>query len=209
MAILDVNPTRMSLLLLRKQLTTANRGHKLLKDKRDGLMKHFMEIIRKTRELRLFIEAELGTTLSRFLSASSTMNPRIVEGSLLFPEAQIELEVTTRNVMSVYIPSFSAESSGSLINYGYAQTTGDLDIGLQKLQKLLPKLLELAEFEKGAENLADEIEKVRRRVNALEYNMIPNYKETIKFIIMKLGEQERSTIIATMVLKNQMLKKEA
>ncbi len=208
MALLNVNPTRMSLLTLRKQLKTAQRWHKLLKDKRDGLMKHFMQIIREARELRLNIEKEMGETLSKFLSASSVMNPKMLEWALAFPEAQIELDVKTKNVMSVHIPQFESKSEGSLITYGYAHTTGDLDEWLLKLEKNLPYLLQLAEIEKAAENMADEIEKTRRRVNALEYTMIPDYQDTIKFIQMKLGEQERWTIIATMVVKSMIERKE-
>ena len=208
MAILNVNPTRMSMLLLRKQLKTAKRGHKLLKDKRDGLMKHFMKIIREARELRLKIEKEMGYVMSKFLEASSTMDPKILGGSLAFPEAELNLEVNTENVMSVRIPKFTAEFSGKIITYGFAQTSGDLDEGLKKLKKLFSLLLKLSELEKAAENLADEIEKTRRRVNALEYTMIPNYEDTIKFIRMKLGEQERGTIIATMVVKAMIEKKE-
>ncbi len=208
MALLNVNPTRMSLLTLRKQLKTAQRWHKLLKDKRDGLMKHFMQIIREARELRLDIEKEMWKTLSKFLAVSSVMHPKMLEWALAFPEAQIELDVKTKNVMSVYIPQFKSNSEGSLITYGYAQTTWDLDQGLIRLEKILPKLLQLAEIEKAAENMADEIEKTRRRVNALEYTMIPDYQDTIKFIQMKLGEQERWTIIATMVVKAMIERKE-
>ena len=208
MALLNVNPTRMSLLNLRKQLKTAQRGHKLLKDKRDGLMKHFMEIIREARSLRLEVEKEMGASLASFLAASTTMDPKMFEGALAFPEAELSLDVNTKNVMSVQVPQFSSKSEGNLKNYGFAQTSGDLDIALGKLEKLLPELLRLAEMEKTAEALADEIEKTRRRVNALEYTMIPNLEETIKFIIMKLGEQERGGIIATMVVKSQIEAKE-
>jgi V/A-type H+/Na+-transporting ATPase subunit D len=180
----------------------------LLKDKRDGLMKHFMEIIREARKLRLDVEKDMGAALSSFLSASSSMDPRMRDGALAFPEAKIDLAVETKNVMSVHIPKFTSETKGSLITYGYAQTSGDLDTGLTKLEILLPLLLKLAEIEKAAENLAEEIEKTRRRVNALEYTMIPNYQDTIKFIQMKLDEQERSTIIATMVVKAMIERKE-
>lgn len=202
MAVLNVNPTRMSLLALRKQLKTAIRGHKLLKDKRDGLMKHFMEIIREARTLRLEIEKEMGIAMKSFLYSSMVMDPKMLEGTIAFPEAKLNLDVETKNVMSVQIPRFAAKMEGKLRNFGYAQSTGDLDIGINKLEQMLPKLMKLAEVEKAAESLAEEIEKTRRRVNALEYNMIPDYEDTIKFIKMKLGEQERGTIIATMVVKS-------
>jgi len=208
MAILNINPTRMNMLNLRKRLASAKRGHKLLKDKRDGLMKHFMQIIREARQLRMEIENKTGVALMNFLEASSLMDPRMIEGSLSFPEAKLSLDVSTKNVMSVRIPQFESKSEGKLITYGFAQTSGDLDVSLKKLKELLPLLLKLAEIEKAAESLAEEIEKTRRRVNALEYTMIPNYQDTIKFIQMKLGEQERSTIIATMVVKSMIEAKE-
>jgi V/A-type H+-transporting ATPase subunit D len=202
MSILNVNPTRMSLLSLRVKLKTAHRGHKLLKDKRDGLMKHFMEIIREARSLRLEIEKEMGEGLARFLYASFSLSSEELMTAFSFPESNLNLEVKTKKVMSVSIPQFKAKIEGTLKNYGYLRTTGDLDLGIENLEKLLQKLFRLAEVEKTAENLAEEIEKVRRRVNALEYTMIPNYEETIKFIQMKLGEQERSTIISTMIVKS-------
>lgn len=208
MAILNINPTRVSLLNLRKQLQVAYRGHKLLKDKRDGLMKKFMAIIREARVLRFEIEREMGGVMDNFLSASSTMPSRMYDGTLAFPEGNLSLSVQTKNIMSVHVPEFKFLFHGNLLTYGCAQTSGDLDMAIKKLEKLVPHLLKLAELEKTAESLADEIEKTRRRVNALEYTMIPNYLDTIKFIRMKLGEQERGAIIATMVLKSQMQKRE-
>jgi V/A-type H+-transporting ATPase subunit D len=196
----------MSLLTLRKQLQTAKKGHKLLKDKRDGLMKHFMEIIREARSLRKEIEEKMGESVARFLYASLSLGKEKVRASLSFPESKIDFMVQTKNVMSVHIPEFSGTPEGKLKNYGYVQTSGDLDKGIENLEQVLPLLLRLAETEKSAESLAEEIEKTRRRVNALEYTMIPNYQDTIKFITMKLGEQERSTIIATMVVKSQIEK---
>lgn len=208
MALLNINPTRMNLLTLKKQTTTAKRGHKLLKDKRDGLMKHFMQIIREARELRMEIEKEMGATLSSFLGAKASMDPTILRGSLELSDTNIDLEVDTKNIMSVHVPQFKANTRGNFKSYGYTQTSGDLDIALDKLEKILPLLLKLAELEKTAENLAEEIEKTRRRVNALEYTMIPNYLDTMKFIQMKLGEQERGSIIATMVVKAMIQEKE-
>ncbi|MBT4937058.1 V-type ATP synthase subunit D [Candidatus Peregrinibacteria bacterium] len=208
MALLNINPTRMNLLTLKKQTVTAKRGHKLLKDKRDGLMKHFMQIIREARELRMEIEKEMGATLSSFLAAKASMDPTILRGSLELSDTNIDLEVNTKNIMSVHVPQFKANTRGNFKSYGYTQTTGDLDIALNKLEKVLPLLLKLSELEKTAENLAEEIEKTRRRVNALEYTMIPNYLDTMKFIQMKLGEQERGSIIATMVVKSMIQEKE-
>lgn len=207
MALLNVNPTRMTLLGLKKQVVTASRWHKLLKDKRDGLMKQFMAIIKEARELRHDVEKEMWAILKSYLLAASVMDSISLEWCLAFPDSKLNLSVTTKNIMSVHVPEFSFEVWGSLINYWFAQTSWDLDVSLKKLEKLLPKLLKLAEIEKKAERLAEEIEKTRRRVNALEYTMIPNLHDTIKFIKMKLGEQERATIITTMIVKS-MIEKE-
>ncbi len=201
MAILNVNPTRMILLNLKKQVKTASRWHKLLKDKRDGLMKNFMAIIREARELRREVEKEMWTVLKSYLFAASEIDPNSLEWILNFSSSTLNLSVSTKNIMSVQVPEFTCETSGDFVNYGFAQTSWDLDISLSKLEKILPKLIKLSEYEKKAESLADEIEKTRRRVNALEYTMIPNLKDTIKFITMKLWEQERASIITTMIVK--------
>lgn len=208
MAILNVNPTRMTLLGLKKQVKTATRGHKLLKDKRDGLMKHFMWMIREVKDLRTEVEAEMSDVLKYYLYASSVMNPKIIEWTLHFSEWNLDVEVNTRNIMSVNVPEFSFSPISNLINYWLAQTSWDLDISLKSLEELLPKLLRLAQLEKSAESMAEEIERTRRRVNALEYTMIPNLKDTIKFITMKLWEQERASILTTMIVKWMIEKKE-
>jgi len=203
MAILNVNPTRMALLGLKKKIKSAERGHKLLKDKQDGLMQKFMDIIREAKRLRQEVEEKLGGAFKNFIRASSVMSEEFVEGALLYSTAKTELEVQTKNVMSVRIPQFKVKSEGAVITYGYLQTSGELDISLQSFQDVFPLLIELAEIEKSAEALADELEKTRRRVNALEYRMIPDLKDTIKFIQMKLGEMERSAITNTMRVKAQ------
>lgn len=209
MAVLNVNPTRMTLLNLKKQVKTATRWHKLLKDKRDGLMKQFMAVIKEARQLRLDVENEMWDILKHYLFAASVMSSDVLEWIFSFPENELELSVTTKNVMSVHVPEFSYQLSWWLMNYWYVQTSWDLDISLEKLEKILPLLLKLSELEKKAESLADEIEKTRRRVNALEYTMIPNLHDTIRFITMKLWEQERATIITTMIVKSMIEKQEA
>ncbi len=201
MAILNVNPTRMALLGLKKKITGAKRGHKLLKDKQDGLMQKFMEIIREAKRIREDVEEKLGGAFRNFIRAGSLMSEEFVEGALLYSTAKTELSVKTKNVMSVRIPQFTLKTEGDVITYGYLQTSGELDMSLQAFQDVFPLLIELAEIEKSAEALADELEKTRRRVNALEYRMIPDLEDTIKFIQMKLGEMERGTIINTMVVK--------
>jgi len=204
MALLNVNPTRMELMTLKRKLKSSTRGHKLLKDKQDGLMKTFMEIIRETRDLRTKVEAKLGTTFDAMTLASAMMHPEMLNMALRSSKAKITLDVKTKNVMGVKVPEFQCETSGEIINYGLTQTSGDLEIALSKLQDSIDDLLKLAEMEKTAESLAAEIEKTRRRVNALEYRMIPDQKETIKFIQMKLDEANRSAVIQVMQLKSRL-----
>ena len=208
MAVLSVNPTRVNLLKLKKQVKTATRGHKLLKDKRDGLMKQFMKIIREARQLRKEVEAKVGDAFQLFLLASSAMSKEVIEGALLLPTTKLDLVVSTRNVMSVHIPEFEAEFSGTALTYSVVGTSGNLDLALLKFQEIFPLLLKLAAIEKAAEALADEIEKTRRRVNALEYTMIPNLKDTVKYIVMKLEEQARDALIGVMRIKAMIEQKE-
>jgi len=191
----------MALLGLKKKIKSAKRGHKLLKDKQDGLMQKFMEIIREAKRMREEVEEKLGGAFKNFIRAGSLMSEEFLEGALLYSTAKTELTVETKNVMSVRIPQFKLRTEGDVITYGYLQTSGELDMSLQSFQDVFPLLVELAEVEKSAEALADELEKTRRRVNALEYRMIPDLGDTIKFIQMKLGEIERGNIINTMVVK--------
>ena len=209
MAKLDVKPTRMELLNLKKRLKSAKRGHKLLKDKQDGLMKQFMEIIREAKASRREVEKNLGSAFKNFMFASSMMLPEMLESALLYPSAKVELEVRTKNVMSVYIPYFDIKQEGDILNYGYLQTSGELDISLAAFQDVFPLLIKLAEIEKQAERLAAELETTRRRVNALEYKLIPDLEETLKFITMKLAETERSTIVGVMRIKAMIEAQEA
>jgi len=201
MALLNINPTRMEMLGLKKKIKSAKRGHKLLKDKQDGLMKKFMDIIREAKRLREEVEEKLGAAFKNFIRAGSIMEEEFLEGALLFSTAKTELTVKTKNVMSVRIPQFTLKQEGEAINYGYLQTSGELDMALQSFQDVFPLLIQLAEIEKSAEALAEELQKTRRRVNALEYRMIPDLEDTIKFIKMKLGEMERGGIVNTMIVK--------
>ena len=209
MAKLDVKPTRMELLNLKKRLKSAKRGHKLLKDKQDGLMKTFMDIIKEAKSLRREVEEKLGGAFKNFMQASSMMMPEKLESALLYPSAKVELEVTTKNVMSVYIPYFKIKQEGDILNYGYLQTSGELDIALDAFQEVFPLMIKLAEIEKQAERLAAELETTRRRVNALEHKLIPDLAETLKFITMKLAEAERSTIVSVMRIKAMIEAQEA
>ncbi len=210
MAMMNVNPTRMELKRLKTRLTTARRGHKLLKDKRDEMMKRFLDIVRENMELRREVEKALVSANRGFAVASAVMSSDILEQSLMFPTKTVELEVSYRNIMSVDVPEFSfTESDGQTIYpYGYAMTSGELDDAVDGLSRLMPKLLKLAETEKSAQLLAQEIEKTRRRVNALEYVMIPELSEKIKEITMKLDENERGNLTRLMKVKDMMIKEQ-
>jgi len=209
MARMNVNPTRMVLTGLKKRLKTARRGHKLLKDKRDELMKRFLEIVRENKALREEVEQKLMMVHSRFVMARAEMSAELVEEALMFPKQKVELSASTRNIMSVDVPvlEFHAESDdeSDIYPYGFAYTSSELDAAIDTLSELTPTLLKLAELEKSAQLLADEIEKTRRRVNALEYVMIPNLEETIKYIVMKLDENERGNLTRLMKVKDMML----
>lgn len=203
MSVLQVNPTRMSLMDLKRRTVSATRGHKLLKDKQDGLMKQFMAIIREARTLREEVEKRLGEAFRSFLLASAWMSDAQMGNALSSPQAAVELTVETKNVMSVKIPVFSLKRSGSVKTYGYASTNALLDTAVDAFEEAFDLLIKLAEIEKQAENMAIELEITRRRVNALQYKMIPDLKDTVKYIRMKLDEAERSAIIGTMKVKAQ------
>lgn len=201
MAKLNVSATRMVLLDLKKRVKTAQRGHKLLKDKQDGLMQKFMEVIREVKDLRKEVENKLARAFQHQMYASALLLPEMTESALSFPKAKMNLEVQTKNVMSVRIPEFECKKEGDIMTFGVFQTSAELDIALRSFEKVFPLLIRLAGIEKTAEALAIEIETTRRRVNALEHKIVPDLKETVRFIAMKLGEQERSTIITTMAVK--------
>ncbi len=207
---LNVNPTRMELTRLKKRLKTASRGHKLLKDKQDELMKRFIDLVRKNNELRLSVEDKLTSSLKEFTMAKAVMSTEMFEEALIMPTEKIELDITRKNIMSVNVPvmKFVRESKegASIYPYGFAQTSGELDGAIKKLNDILPNLLELAEVEKACQLMADEIEKTRRRVNALEYVMIPQLEETIKYITMKLDENERGNLTRLMKVKTMINK---
>ena len=211
MAKLKVNPTRMALSELKLRLVTAKRGHKLLKDKQDELMRQFINLIKENKKLRMEVEKELSESFKSFLLASATMSPLFLESAVSFPKEKLSVEIKSKNIMSVNVPEMKfvkEEMEGSIFPYGFVQTSAELDDTVIKLQKVLDNLLFLAEIEKSCQLMADEIEKTRRRVNALEYSTIPNLEETVKDIRMKLDENERATITRLMKVK-QMLEKNA
>lgn len=201
---MKVNPTRMELIRLKRKLVTAKRGHKLLKEKRDGLMKAFMSIIREVKALREEIEDKLGDGFKSFLFASAEMGREELEEALVLPSKKISLEATTKNIMSVNVPQFEYKEEGNFLSYGLASTSFLLDKSLKTFSDSLKDLIMLAQKEHSAKLMAAEIEKTRRRVNALEYVFIPDMQETIKYITAKLNEQERASIVTTMKIKKEM-----
>ncbi len=212
MATVQVNPTRMELTRLKKKLVTARRGHKLLKDKRDELMRQFLELVRENRTLREKVERGIRAANQNFVLASAVMDDASLKTALLAPGQSVSLEMETRNVMSVDIPVFAFKTrtpdKNDIYSYGFAFTSGDLDDAVKSLSEVLPDMLRLAEVEKACQLMAAEIEKTRRRVNALEHVMIPDYLDKIKYITMKLDENERSTQIRLMKVKDMMLKQQ-
>jgi len=193
--LLNVNATRMELLRLRKRLILARRGHKLLKDKRDELMRQLLEVIDRVKELRFSIEKEFQSILERFVLAKAAIGPYQVEQELLLPAKKISVSISKRNIIGVHVPVYAKEVSGDIIPYGYMNTSGEMDIALNDFDKLIENLLDLAEKEKAVQLMAAEIEETRRRVNVLEYKLIPGIIETIRFITMKLDETERSNTV--------------
>lgn len=210
MAGTQVNPTRMELTRLKKKLVTAVRGHKLLKDKRDELMRQFLDRVRENKALREEVEAALNAANGDFMLARAGMPDEMLNTALLAPKQEVSISTGTQNVMSVEIPDFSFKTRtpdpNDIYSYGFAFTTGDLDDAIRSLSAVFPKMLKLAEVEKSCQLMAAEIEKTRRRVNALEHVMIPELQENIKYITMKLDENERSTQIRLMKVKDMMLK---
>ena len=207
MARLNVNPTRMELSKLKKRLSTATRGHKLLKDKQDELMRQFINLVKYNNELRKQVEDELQGSLKDFVMARAVMSSEFLEEAISMPKESISVDVGEKNIMSVSVPVMNFKrqlegDEGSIYPYGYANTSADLDDAIAKLYSILPKLLELAEVEKSCQLMADEIEKTRRRVNALEYMTIPQLQETIRYIRMKLDENERSSLTRLMKVKS-------
>lgn len=210
MAVMNVNPTRMELTNLKRKLTTARRGHKLLKDKRDELMRRFMDMVRENKELRKKVEEKIAGANAHMAVARSVMSDTAIEAALMMPMQEMNVEITEKNVMSVLIPqyesTFSSADDADIFPYGFAFTSTDLDDAVKAVSDIMPDLMRLAEVEKSCQLMAAEIEKTRRRVNALEHVMIPQYEDTIKFISMKLEENERSSTARIMKVKDMMLK---
>ncbi len=198
----NVNATRMELLRLKKRLNLARRGHKLLKDKRDELMRQLLELIDEVKKLRLSIEKEFQSILERFVLAKASIGLYQTEQELLLPAKKVSVSIGSRNIISVNVPVYTREVSGDIIPYGYMNTSGEIDTALNDFDKFIENLLDMAEREKSVQLMAMEVEETRRRVNALEYKLIPSITETIKFITMKLDETERSNTVRLMKVKD-------
>lgn len=211
MANKQINPTRMELTRLKGKLKTARRGHKLLKDKRDELMRQFLSLVRENKELREKVEEGIKNCNRNFVLAKASTSSEILNVALMKPKQEVYLEAEVKNIMSVDVPKFIYKTKTNDVNdiysYGYAWTSADLDFAVKSVADLLPDMLKLAECEKSCQLMAVEIEKTRRRVNALEHVMIPQMQENIKFITMKLDENERSSQIRLMKVKDMMLEK--
>lgn len=211
MAVTQTTPTRMELTRLKKKLVTAVRGHKLLKDKRDELMRQFLDLAKENMELRKAVEKGIRKANANFVTAKASMPEEVLHTALMAPKQEVYLEAERKNVMSVEIPVFEYRTRtadpNDIYSYGFAFTSGDLDDAVRSLADVLPQMLELAEKEKACQLLAAEIEKTRRRVNALEHVMIPETQESIRYITMKLDENERSSQIRLLKVKDMMLER--
>lgn len=210
MARLNVNPTRMEMTRLKKLHKTATRGHKLLKDKLDELMKQFLEVVKENKRLREEAETALEKAYKSFIIARAVMSNEYLGEALMMPKQSVSVDVSQKNVMSVNVPIFDFKTVGNereIYPYGLAFTSGELDSATEAFASAMEPLLKLAESEKTAQLMAQEIEKTRRRVNALENVMIPNYEETIKYISMKLEENDRASTTRLMKVKDMIAKK--
>lgn len=206
-----VNPTRMELSRQKRRLQTARKGHKLLKDKQDEMARQFMLLIRKNRQLRMQVEGKLSDAVSRFSVAQSVMGEEQVEQAFLIPVTQIEISTASKNIMGVEVPTLKQETEGDGsidLPYGFANTSGLLDRAVMEMAELYPLLIELAECEKACDMLAAELERTRRRVNALEHIMIPETQSNIRMISMKLEENERSSIVRLMKVKQMLAQRQ-
>lgn len=205
-----INPTRMELTRIKAKLRTARRGHKLLKDKRDELMRQFLDVVRENKALRTKVEEGLEKAHQSFTVAAAIMSQPAMEEALLYPKQTVELEMSFQNIMSVDVPQYTfhtqSREPGDIYPYGYAATSGELDAAVEHLGEVFQDMLKLAQMEKTAQLLAEEIEKTRRRVNGLEYKIIPECEESIKYISMKLDENERSATVRLMKVKDMILK---
>ena len=209
MASTNINPTRMELKRLKARLKTAERGHKLLKDKTDEMIRQFIVLARENKRLRLEVEQELGDALKSFMLARSMTSSDVVEEAILMPSRSVTLRCKKKSMMGVEVPSIEIdETQGELYPYSFLSVTNELDSSIETMNQLLVKLIQLAEVEKACNMMADEIEKNKRRVNALENVMIPQMQEDIRYITMKLDENERSSLVRLIKVKSMIVERD-
>lgn len=210
MAVINVNPTRMELTNLKKKLVTARRGHKLLKDKRDELMRQFLELVKENKALRKKVEDAIKTANKHMALSCGNMSDESLGVALMMPSQKMSIDIKGKNIMSVIVPEydvrFKTGDKGDIYSYGFAFTSGDLDDAVKEFSDILPDMIRLAQIEKNCQLLSSEIEKTRRRVNALEHVMIPDYEDTIKYITMKIEEADRSNTTRLLKIKDMLLK---
>lgn len=213
MAVMNVNPTRMELSRLRKRLVTATRGHKLLKDKQDELVRQFIQLVKKNQSLRQKVEQSLQSGMEEYVNASSSIPDYVLQEAFMIPLNQVTLDVQSRTIMNMDVPVlnpiYEEETTDDDFSYGFVSTTSELDLALSHLDSILPIMLQLAEIEKTCQLMANEIERTRRRVNALEYMTIPKLTETIHFIESTLAENERGTLTRLMKVTDIIAENEA
>lgn len=209
MARLKVNATRMVLSKMKDQLAMTRRGHTLLKDKQDELMRNFIRLARENQKVRKEVEEALQKCFASFSMAAAVMTPEMLENALRSSKQRLVVDIEVQNVMSVRIPHFKFKQLGrkegeeaNITPYGYLQTSAELDMALEELNEVMEKLLHLAEIEKSCQLMAKELESTRRRVNALEYRRIPDLEDTVKYITMKLDEADRETITRLLKVKD-------
>ena len=211
MAVMNVNPTRMELTNLKRKLVTARRGHKLLKDKRDELMRQFLLLVKENKELRKSVEMKIKKASAYMALASGEMSDNEISVALMLSGQKLTVDVEKKNIMSVAVPQFNVNyriaEQNNARSYGFAFTSGDLDEAVSIYSSLTEDLLKLAEVEKTCQLLSAEIESTRRRVNALEHVLITDYEDTIRYITVKLDENERSNTTRLMKVKDIMLEK--
>lgn len=210
MAILNVNLTRIESINMKKSLKTAQKGHKLLKDKLDELIKKLLELVQENQVLRKKTDKMLENAYQNFMLAKAVIGEEYIEEALIIPKKSVSLEIGETSVMSVKIPKFGFDRNNEEVEdkvlYGFAYTTSELDKAIESFSEVSESLLELAQNEKAIELISAEIEKTRRRVNAIENVTIPNYIDTIKYIQLKLAEDERASTSRLMKIKEMLIK---
>ena len=210
MSRLNVNPTRMELKKLKARLKTAIRGHKLLKDKSDEMIRRFSALIKLNKTMRDEIEQSLSEVLKEFSYAKGQLSKGALENAFMMPTATLQIERGVTSIMNVEVPKLTVkESRGKeAYPYAFAQITSEADYSVKRIAEVIAKLVELAQIEKQVAMLADEIERNKRRVNALEYVMIPELTENIKYITAKLDENERASITRLMKVKSMIAQRQ-